>query len=193
MGSQLPAQLAVTRSQFSPASNSRRPPAVESHEAHMKPCAILALALTAPLGAQVTSQQRIPVRKQRPVHVDTVLLRQVDTVMVVRNDTVYVAAPPPTSLAAFDTTIKSDSSCRRGWLPIPIPIPIPFKHHEPTPETPTTPTTPTLPSSTTPEPATIWLVGAGLSALGLAGGRARKRRRESDNKASKNQGGPSPV
>ena len=105
----------------------------------MKTCVILALALAAPLGAQATSQQRIPVKKQRPVHVDTVVVRQVDTVMVVRNDTVYVAAPPPASLAAFDTTVKSDSSCRRGWLPIPIPIPIPYGHHEPTPETPTFP------------------------------------------------------
>jgi hypothetical protein len=159
----------------------------------MKPCAILVLALAAPLGAQATSQQRIPVKKQRPVRVDTVVLRQVDTVMIVRNDTVYVAAPPPASLAAFDTTVKSDSSCGRGWIPIPIPIPIPFKRHEPAPETPTIPTTPTLPSSVTPEPATIWLVGAGLSAMGLAGRRARKRRRESADEAAKNQGGPSRV
>lgn len=159
----------------------------------MKTCVILALALAAPLGAQATSQQRIPVKKQRPVHVDTVVVRQVDTVMVVRNDTVYVAAPPPASLAAFDTSVKSDSSCGRGWVPIPIPIPIPYGHHEPTPETPTAPTIPTLPTSTTPEPATIWLVGAGLSAMGLAGRSAKKRRRESGSQAPKNQGGQSPV
>jgi hypothetical protein len=158
----------------------------------MKTCVILALALAAPLSAQATSQQRIPVRKQRPVHVDTVVVRQVDTVMVVRNDTVYVAAPPPTSLAAFDTAVKSDSTCGRGWVPIPIPIPIPYSHHEPTPETPSTPTLPTLPSSTTPEPATVWLVGAGLSALGLVRRRARQRRK-SDNDVSKKQGASSPL
>jgi len=159
----------------------------------MKTCVILALALAAPLGAQATSQQRIPVKKQRPVHVDTVVVRQVDTVMVVRNDTVYVVAPPPMSLAAFDTTVKGDSTCGRGWLPIPIPIPIPipYSHHEPTPETPSTPTIPTLPSSTTPEPATVWLVGAGLSALGLVRRRARQRRK-SENDASKTQGASSP-
>lgn len=192
MGSQLPALLAVSRSQFSPASNSRRPPAAESREGHMKRCAILVLALAAPLGAQATSQQRIPVKKQRPVHVDTVVVRQVDTVMIVRNDTVYVAAPPPTSLAAFDTTVKSDSTCGRRWLPIPIPIPIPFRHHESTPEVPTTPTIPPLPSSTTPEPATIWLVGAGLSAVALVRRRARQRRGRSGNGAPKKQGGSSP-
>ena len=158
----------------------------------MKTCVILALALAAPLGAQATSQQRIPVKKQRPVHVDTVVVRQVDTVMVVRNDTVYVAAPPPASLAAFDTSVKSDSSCGRGWLPIPIPIPIPYGHHEPTPETPTTPTIPTLPSTTTPEPATIWLVGAGLSAVGLLGRRARQRRQKGGDGALEKQGGSSP-
>lgn len=157
----------------------------------MKTCVILALALAAPLSAQATSQQRIPVKKQRPVHVDTVVVRQVDTVVVVRNDTVYVAAPPPSSLAAFDTAVKSDSTCGRGWLPIPIPIPIPYTHHEPTPETPTTPTIPTLPSSTTPEPATIWFVGAGLSALGLVRRRARQRRKR-DNGVLEKQGGWSP-
>ncbi len=135
--------------------------------------AIMALAFAARLGAQVTSQQRIPVKKQRQTRVDTVFLRRVDTITVVQSETVYVAAPPPASLAAFDTTLKSDSTCGRGWVPIPIPIPIPIGHH---PSTPDTPAAPTTPASVAPEPATIWMVGAALGALGFA----RRRRKHDD-------------
>jgi hypothetical protein len=140
----------------------------------MKALLILALALAIPVGAQTTSQQRIPVRKQqRPIRVDTVVMQRVDTVTILRSDTVYVMTPPPASLAAFDTTLKSDSTCGRGWVPIPIPIPIPVAHH---PSEPDSPSTPTPPASVAPEPSTIWMVGAALTVLGIA--RRRHKRDE---------------
>jgi hypothetical protein len=159
----------------------------------MKTCAILILALSAPLGAQAASQQRIKLRKQHPIHVDTVVLRQVDTVVVVRNDTVYVASPPATSLAAFDTTAKTDSTCGKSWFPIPIPIPIPIGHHGSTPETPAPPAVPTLPASTAPEPATIWLVGAALSAAALVRRREKNQRQKGDDRSGEKQGDSSPL
>jgi hypothetical protein len=122
---------------------------------------ILALALASRLGAQATSQQRIPVRKQHSAPVDTVVLRLVDTVTVVRTDTVYIAAGAVAPLATFDTLQRRDSvPCGKGVIPIPIPIPIDHSS----------------PASTVPEPASIWLVGTGLVAIGFAWGRKHKEK-----------------
>lgn len=121
---------------------------------------ILSLALASRLGAQATSQQRIPVRKQHVTPVDTLVLRLVDTVFVLRTDTLYVSAGAVAPLARFDTLLTRDSTgCGKGIIPIPIPIPI---NHS-------------SPASTVPEPASIWLVGTGLVALGFVWGRKHKR------------------
>jgi hypothetical protein len=121
---------------------------------------VLALALATRVGAQATSQQRIPVRKQHRTPVDTLVLRLVDTVLVLRTDTVYIAAGAVAPIVAFDTLMKSDSvNCGKGIIPIPIPIPI---NHS-------------SPASTVPEPASVWLVGTGLVAVGFVWGRKHKR------------------
>ena len=99
---------------------------------------ILSLVLAAHLGAQATSQQRIPVRKQHRTPIDTVVLRLIDTVTVRRTDTLYVAAGAVGPLATFDTLSRPDSTpCGKGIIPIPIPIPIDHSS----------------PASTVPEPA----------------------------------------
>ena len=125
----------------------------------MKPLLVLALAFASQVGAQATSQQRIPVRKQHVTPVDTVVLRLVDTVFVARTDTLYVAAGTVAPLATFDTLMTRDSTpCGRGIIPIPIPIPLGHSS----------------PASTVPEPASIWLVGTGLVAIGFVWGRRHK-------------------
>jgi len=126
----------------------------------MKFVLVLALALATRVGAQATSQQRIPVRKQHRAPVDTVVIRLVDTVLVLRTDTVYIAAGAVAPIVEFDTLMKRDSvNCGKGIIPIPIPIPI---NHS-------------SPASTVPEPASVWLVGTGLVALGFVWGRKHKR------------------
>jgi len=125
----------------------------------MKRVLILALMLAGRLGAQATSQQRIPVHKQHLTPVDTVVLRLIDTVTVLQSDTVYVAAGAVAPLATFDSVMTRDSvNCRKGVIPIPIPIPI---DHSP-------------PASTVPEPASVWLVGTALVAVGFVWGRKHK-------------------
>jgi hypothetical protein len=120
---------------------------------------ILSLVLAAHLGAQATSQQRIPVRKQHRTPIDTVVLRLIDTVTVRRTDTLYVAAGAVGPLATFDTLSRPDSTpCGKGIIPIPIPIPIDHSS----------------PASTVPEPASVWLVGTGLIAIGFVWGRRHK-------------------
>ena len=125
----------------------------------MRPFLILALALASRLGAQATSQQRIPVKKQHSTPVDTVVLRLVDTVTLRQTDTVYIAAGAVAPLATFDTLQTRDSlPCGKGVIPIPIPIPIDHSS----------------PASTVPEPASIWLVGTALVAIGFVWGRKHK-------------------
>jgi hypothetical protein len=120
---------------------------------------ILSFVLAARLGAQATSQQRIPVRKQHRTPIDTVVLRLIDTVTVRRTDTLYVAAGAVGPLATFDTLTRPDSTpCGKGIIPIPIPIPIDHSS----------------PASTVPEPASVWLVGTGLIAIGFVWGRRHK-------------------
>jgi ABC-type tungstate transport system substrate-binding protein len=122
---------------------------------------ILALALASRLGAQATSEHRIPVRKQHSTPVDTVVLRLVDTVEVVRTDTLYIAAGALAPLSTFDSLLTRDSvNC--GKVVIPIPILIPIDHSSP--------------ASTVPEPASVWLVGTGLIAIGFVWGRRHKER-----------------
>ncbi len=150
----------------------------------MKVCALLALAMASSLGAQTpsprgkalpsgvsgtsaaprrtTSDQRIPIQKTHVVPIDTVVLRRVDTVTLWRVDTVYVPVAAAGPLAAFDTLMKTDTlKCTNKVFPVPIPIPLPG------PDRPGGPSV----ASTAPEPATAWLVGAGLIALGFVWGR----------------------
>lgn len=123
---------------------------------------ILGLLLAGQVGAQATSQQRIPIRKQRvTMRVDTVVIRLVDTVIV--KDTVYLAAAAPlTTMLPLDSLVAPDTSCNRSAFPIPVPIPIPLDHHSP--------------ATTIPEPTTLWLTGTGLLALGFVWGRRHRRR-----------------
>ena len=152
----------------------------------MKLCALLVLPLASSLGAQnpvpqarvavsrtdttvagrrVRSDQRIPIQKTHVTPIDTVVLRRVDTVTVVRVDTVYVPMAAATPLAALDTLMKTDTlKCTNGVFPVPIPIPIPGPDHPGGPSA----------ASTAPEPATVWLVGAGLIALGFIWGRRQR-------------------
>jgi len=127
----------------------------------MKLALILSLALVNHVGAQATSQQRIPIKKQHRTPVDTVVVRIVDTVTVLRTDTLYIAAGAVGPLVTFDTLMRTDSTrCGKGIIPIPIPIPIDHS----------------LPASTVPEPASVWLVGTGLIAIGFVWGRRHKER-----------------
>jgi hypothetical protein len=126
----------------------------------MKLALILLLALASQLSAQATSRQRIPVRKQHQTPVDTVVIRLVDTVLVLRTDTLYIAAGAVAPLATFDTLMQRDTvPCGKGIIPIPIPIPIDHSS----------------PASTVPEPASVWLVGTGLVAIGFVWGRKHKQ------------------
>src|SRR3954469_22247204 len=145
----------------------------------MKFCALIFLALATSLGAQSpslqgktsppprrpASEKRIPIQKTHFAPIDTVVLRRVDTVTVLRVDTVYVTTAAPTALAALDTLMKTDTlKCTNAVFPVPIPIPIPG------PEGPGGPSA----ASTAPEPATAWLVGVGLVALGFVWGRRHR-------------------
>ena len=150
----------------------------------MKRCALFALALASSLGAQTptpqgkassqrspktahaTSDQRIPIQKTRILPVDTVVLRRVDTVTLVRVDTVYVPMAAATPLAALDTLMKTDTlKCTNGVFPVPIPIPLPGPDHPGGPSV----------AATAPEPATAWMVGAGLVVLGFVWGRRHRK------------------
>ena len=153
----------------------------------MKLCALLAIALASSLGAQApvpqgkpsptvgakdsaasrraTSDHRIPIQKTHVIPVDTVVLRRVDTVTIVRVDTVYVPMAAATPLAALDTLMKTDTlKCTNTVFPVPIPIPLPGPDHPGGPSA----------ASTAPEPATAWLVGAGLVVLGFVWGRRQR-------------------
>ena len=130
----------------------------------------LATSLGASLGAQTrrpqgqpaSSDRRIPIQKTRAVPIDTVVLRRVDTVTLLRVDTVYVTTAAPTIAGMLDTLMKTDTlKCTNKVFPVPIPIPIPGTDHPSGLGT----------ASTAPEPATAWLVGAGLVALGFVWGR----------------------
>lgn len=151
----------------------------------MKRCVLFALALASSLGAQTPapqgkassqrntnavharSDQRIPIQKIRVLPIDTVVLRRVDTVTVVRVDTVYVPMAAATPLAALDTLMKTDTlKCTNGVFPVPIPIPLPGPDHPGGPSV----------AATAPEPATVWMVGAGLVALGFVWGRRQRKR-----------------
>jgi hypothetical protein len=144
----------------------------------VKLCALLTIALASSLGAQTpspqgnssspsrhpASAQRIPIQKTHFTPIDTVVMRRVDTVAVLRVDTVYVTTAAPTALAALDTLMQTDTlKCTKAVFPVPIPIPIPGPD-QPGPSI----------ASTTPEPATAWLMGAGLVALGFVWGRRRR-------------------
>ena len=147
----------------------------------MKRYVLLILALASGLGAQTplpqakvsaaprgaASDRRIPIQKARVFPIDTVVLRRVDTVTLLRVDTVYVTTAAPTVLGMLDTLMKTDTlKCTNKVLPVPIPIPIPGTDHH----------SGLGVASTAPEPATAWMVGVGLVALGFAWGR---RKRES--------------
>jgi hypothetical protein len=148
----------------------------------MKPCVLLIIALAGSLGAQAprsqgkasppaprqaASDQRIPIHKTHFTPVDTVVLQRVDTVTLLRVDTVYVTTAAPTVLGVLDTLMKTDTlKCTNKVFPVPIPIPLPGTDHPGGLGA----------ASTAPEPATAWLVGSGLVALGFVWGR---RHRES--------------
>ena len=148
----------------------------------MKRCALLTLALATSLGAQAPSPQgrisspapaagrtasekRIPIQKSRVVPIDTVVLRRVDTVTLLRVDTVYVTTAAASVLGALDTLMKTDTmKCTNKVFPVPIPIPLPGTDHMGGLGV----------ASTAPEPATAWLVGSGLVALGFVWGRRQR-------------------
>ncbi|HEV8217744.1 MAG TPA: PEP-CTERM sorting domain-containing protein [Gemmatimonadaceae bacterium] len=140
----------------------------------IKRSALLTLALATSLGASMGAQtprpqgrpaasdRRIPIQKTRAVPIDTVVLRRVDTVTLLRVDTVYVTTAAPTIAGMLDTLMKTDTlKCTNKVFPVPIPIPIPGTDHPGGLGT----------ASTAPEPATAWLVGVGLVALGFVWGR----------------------
>jgi len=111
------------------------------------------------------SDKRIPIQKTRAFPIDTVVLRRVDTVTLLRVDTVYVTTAAPTVAGMLDTLMKTDTlECTNKVFPVPIPIPLPGTHHPDGPGV----------ASTAPEPATAWLVGAGLVAIGFVWGRRRR-------------------
>lgn len=145
----------------------------------MKRYPLLFFALAAGLGAQtplpqgkvpspqrrVSSDQRIPIQKTRRIPIDTVVLQRVDTVTLLRVDTVYVPLAAPTVLGMLDTLTRIDTlKCTNKVFPVPIPIPIPGTDHPGGLGV----------ASTAPEPATTWMVGAGLVALGFVWGRRHR-------------------
>ena len=138
----------------------------------MKFCVLLTFTLAASLGAQTplpqgkaSSERRIPIQKTHVTPLDTVVLNRVDTVTLLRVDTVYVTIAAPTVAGIIDTLIKTDTlKCTNKVFPVPIPIPIGGTDHYGGLGV----------ASTAPEPATAWLVGVGLVALGFAWGRRRR-------------------
>jgi len=149
----------------------------------MKGCAPLILALASSLGAQApipqgktsptatrptASDRRIPIQKTRVVPIDTVVLRRIDTVTLLRVDTVYVTTAAPNVLGMLDTLMQTDTvKCIKTVFPVPIPVPIPGPDHHGGLGV----------ASTAPEPATGWLVGVGLVALGFVWGRRHRARK----------------
>jgi len=143
-------------------------------------CVLLILALAGGRGAQApqsqgnaspsarrraASDQRIPIHKTHFTPVDTVVLQRVDTVTLLRVDTVYVTTAAPNVLGVLDTLMKTDTlKCTNKVFPVPIPIPIPGTDHPGGLGV----------ASTAPEPATAWLVGTGLVALGFVWGRRHR-------------------
>jgi len=140
----------------------------------VKRYALLTFALASSLAAQTpqpqgkpASERRIPIQKTRVVPIDTIVLRRVDTVTLLRVDTVYVTTAAPTLAGMLDTLLHTDTlKFTNKVFPVPSPIPSPGTDHPGGLGT----------ASTAPEPATAWLVGAGLVALGFVWGR---RHRES--------------
>ena len=145
----------------------------------MRRLSLLSIALASSLGAQTplpqgkaspptpraASDQRIPIQKTRVFPIDTVVLRRVDTVTLLRVDTVYVTTAAPTVLGMLDTLMKTDTlKCTNKVFPVPIPIPIPGTDHHGGLGV----------ASTAPEPATAWMVGVGLVALGFVWGRRHR-------------------
>ena len=118
-----------------------------------------------PASRRAASDQRIPIQKTRFVPVDTVVLQRVYTVTLLRVDTVYVTTAAPTVLGVLDTLMKTDTlKCTNKVFPVPIPIPIPGTDHHGELGV----------ASTAPEPATAWLVGAGLVAFGFVWGKRNR-------------------
>ena len=127
------------------------------------------ILIASPALAQVTSQKRIPVGKEKeaPGEVATPAAPVVihDTIVVYKTDSLGVFQ------SALSSTVPDKSlaeACGSRWLPVPIPIPIPLEHHDHAASAIVTPV------QATPEPGTLTLFGTGLFGLTLYVKRPRK-------------------
>lgn len=103
------------------------------------------------LGAQ---QIRIPIRKEKPPRVDSV---RVDTVWKTRVETLTVYREKDDLRQFFVHDTTRDTVTHHALIPLPIPIPLRSDCIATAVQN--------LPTSTTPEPATVVLVGSGMIGL----------------------------
>lgn len=123
---------------------------------------LLLILMASPALAQVTSQKRIRVGKEKKVEVPGATVAQPvrvihDTIVVYKTDSLGVFQ------AALSSTVPDTplaEACHSLWFPIPIPIPLGGHNHEASISTPT-------PVLASPEPGPLTLFGTGLFGLTL--------------------------
>ena len=123
---------------------------------------LLLLLAASPALAQVTSQTRIRVGKEKKAESPGAEVKP----PVVIHDTIVVYKTD--SLGVFQSALSSTvpdtplaEACGSRWLPLPIPIPIPLEHHDHASAEIVTPV------QAVPEPGTLTFFGTGLFALTL--------------------------